>query len=180
MWGGPLAECPVCRTRLQAMVFPAVLEDRRTAGDQGFTAKLDDTEASCFYHPSKRAVQACDGCGRFLCGLCDLELDGRHLCPGCLDTGRTTGKITKLQNRRVLYDNMALMLALLPILMWPFTLLSAPAALYIVIRHWKSQGSIIPRSKFRFVLAGILASLQIAGWGLFAYFLISNLGTGKS
>ncbi len=180
MWGGAMTGCPVCHAPLQAMVFPAVLEDRRSAGEQGLTTKLDDAEAGCFYHPAKRAVQACDGCGRFLCGLCDLELEGKHLCPGCLEGGRTTGKIAKLQNRRVLHDNMALAVAVLPLLMWPFTIISAPAALYMVVRHWKTPGSIIPRTKVRFVIAAIFAIAQIVGWCLLAYFLISNLGTSES
>ena len=36
-----------------------------------------------------------------------------HLCPGCLEAGQTKGKIQQLENRRVIYDNIALALAAL-------------------------------------------------------------------
>ena len=44
------------------------------------------------------------------------------------------------------------------------TILSAPMAIYLSIRHWKSPSSIIPRTKVRFVAAIGLATLQIGGW----------------
>jgi hypothetical protein len=37
----------------------------------------------------------------------------------------------------------------------------------MVFRYWNAPGSIIPRSKIRFVLAFGLALLQIVGWILF-------------
>jgi hypothetical protein len=37
----------------------------------------------------------------------------------------------------------------------------------MVIRYWKAPGSIIPRSKIRFVLAFLIAGLQIVGWLFF-------------
>ena len=43
--------------------------------------------------------------------------------------------------------------------------LTAPAALGLSIYGWKKPGSITSRrKKVRFVVAGILATLQIGGW----------------
>jgi hypothetical protein len=39
--------------------------------------------------------------------------------------------------------------------------------IYLTVRHWKSPSSIIARSKIRFILAFIIAGVQIAGWVLF-------------
>ena len=124
-------------------------------------------ESGCFYHPQKKAVRPCDGCGRFLCGLCDCELQGRHFCPACLEAGRTKGKIQSLENQRTLYDSIALALAIYPVVLVfsiYFTIITAPMALFVAIRYWKSPLGILRRTKTRFVVAIILASLQIAGW----------------
>src|SRR5947209_7072732 len=103
-----LASCPACGSRLQIQVFPALF--RRLAPGRSGEAVMEESEASCFYHPQKKAVLPCEGCGRFLCALCDCELNGRHLCPSCLEGGRKKKKIKSLENHRVLYDSAALAL----------------------------------------------------------------------
>jgi len=67
---------------------------------------------------------------------------------------------------------MALALAAYPLLIFYFTIITAPAALFVAIRHWNSPSSIIPRTKIRFVLAIITALMELAGWGVGVYFLI--------
>ena len=121
-------------------------------------------ESSCFYHPQKKATVPCAACGRFLCAMCDCLLDGEHFCPSCLEAGKSKGKIKSLDNRRMRYDNIALGLAAAPILIFYFTILTAPLTLYVVIRYWKAPRSLVGRNSFRFVLAAILAVLEIAGW----------------
>ncbi len=108
----------------------------------------------------------CDACGRFLCALCDVELNGRHLCPACLETGRKKGHLTHLDNRRTLYDSLALTLTLVPLLFWPLTLITAPAALFIAIRFWNAESSVVRRTKIRLVLAIFIALIQIVGWAI--------------
>src|SRR5580658_8979442 len=78
-----LYPCPACSIPIRIEVFPA-LSAPQAVGQSGETI-LVEGESSCFYHPAKRAVVACESCGRFLCALCDLDLNGQHLCPGCLD-----------------------------------------------------------------------------------------------
>src|SRR5215472_15595335 len=89
-----LAPCPTCRTPVQVEVFPAFF--RKTDAGPGAEAVMVEGESSCFYHPQKKAVTPCAACGRFLCALCDCELNGQHFCPACLETGRTKGKIKSL------------------------------------------------------------------------------------
>lgn len=113
-----------------------------------------------------------------MCALCDCELNGDHFCPVCLEMGKTKGKIKSLENRRTLYDTIALALAVLPIatvVFWFFTIVTAPMALFIAIRYWNSPRSLVHRTKFRYVLAITIATLQIAGWGIGIYLLIANL-----
>ena len=57
--------CPSCASMVRLEVFPAYF--RETAKGSAGEALLADTEASCFYHPQKRASVVCSECGRFLC-----------------------------------------------------------------------------------------------------------------
>ena len=157
-----LQPCPSCLARVRVEAFPALLSGPRV-GSAGETLLIEG-ESSCFYHPAKRAAAACESCGRFLCALCDVDLNGRHLCPGCVESGQRKGKLKQLENRRTLYDSLALKLALLPLLIFYLTIFTAPATLYVVIRHWRSPGSIVRRGRWRMVLAGLIALLELGGW----------------
>ena len=159
---GQLAPCPGCASALQVEVFPALFRPIQTG--QSGEAVLIETESSCFYHLQKKAVVHCEGCGRFLCALCDCVLHGQHFCPQCLETGKKKGKIKSIENERTLYDSIALGLAVVPLLLIYVTFLTAPIALYVAIRYWKAPRSIVHRSRIRLVLAMIFASLQIIGW----------------
>ena len=165
-----LTPCPSCGELIQIEIFPALFR-RITPGHSGETIMVEG-EASCFYHPQKRAVLPCDGCGRFLCALCDCEMNGRHFCPACLEAGRNKGKIKNLQNSRTLYDSIALSLAVLPVVVVfgiYFTFITAPMALYTAIRYWNAPLGIVRRTKVRYIIAIILASLQIGAWVWLAY-----------
>ena len=72
-----------------------------------------------------------------------------------------------LTRRRVLHDEIALSMAVLPLLAWPFTIATAPTAIIWALRHWNSPTSILPRTKVRFLVAILIASLQIAAWVTF-------------
>lgn len=164
------AACPSCKERIYAAVFPALF--RPPEKGQAGEAVLTNEEASCYYHPDKKASIACEACGRFLCALCDVSLAGQHLCTACVETGKRKGHLPKIHPNHVLYDEIALSLALLPLLVWPFTLITAPAAVWMCFRHWKTPLSIVPRTKIRFWLALLFATLQIAAWIIFFVFLI--------
>ncbi|MDR3401799.1 MAG: hypothetical protein P4L99_04795 [Chthoniobacter sp.] len=159
---GALRLCPSCHARLQIEVFPAVLRPPGP-GSVGETVAMDG-EATCFFHATKRAVVPCGSCGRFLCAVCDVEMNGEHLCSMCIASGRKKGRMQQLESKRTLYDNLALAIALIPMLIvWP-TIITAPIVLYLAIRYWNAPSSVVPRSRWRLVLAIILALLQIGGW----------------
>jgi hypothetical protein len=165
------SRCPGCLSHLSIEVFPAFF--RKSDPVQNNETVLLDGEATCFYHTTKKALLPCHGCGRFLCALCDCEFNGDHFCPACLETGKTKGKIKNLEDKRTLYDSIALGLAVLPvvtIVFWFFTLITAPMAMFVAIRYWNAPRSIIRRTKLRYVLAITFASVEIASWGLVFYF----------
>lgn len=159
------APCPSCATPLQIEVFPALFREI-TPGPSAQPVMVEG-ESSCFFHPQKKAVVPCAGCGRFLCALCDCQFGGEHFCPACLEAGKSKGKIKALDNQRMRYDSIALALALLPILIFYFTIITAPMALFVAIRYWKAPQSLVHRNRVRFILAILIATLQLAGWTTF-------------
>jgi hypothetical protein len=168
---GALTRCPDCTSAFETEIFPALF--RPPAQISEAERVLIEGESTCFHHSDKKALLPCNACGRFLCALCDCELRGEHFCPSCLESGVTKGKIKSLENRRTRQDSIALTLAIAPMLFFYITLVTAPATLYIVVRHWNDPLSIVRRTKVRFVIAAVVALLQIVGWILIILFLIS-------
>jgi hypothetical protein len=162
-----LTKCNTCGVELRAEVFPAIERQR----DTGIVneAVTTGSEAGCFYHPDKKALTHCAMCGRFLCALCDLEINDQHLCAACLAIGQKRNTIVNLENHRILYDKIALFLAVVPftVVLWFFSILTTPATIFVVIRYWKTPGSIMSDSKLRFVLAFMFAGIQMFGWVAF-------------
>lgn len=162
---GQYSACLSCSSEVRIEVFPAYF--REEAKGSGGEALLVDSEASCFYHPAKKAAVICSGCGRFLCSLCDCELDSAHYCPGCLEAAKEKGKIAAIENSRRCYDSLALQLALvgmIPIIFPYFTIFTASGAIFIAIRFWNAKTSIVRNpSHWRQITALILASLQLVG-----------------
>lgn len=101
-----------------------------------------------------------------MCALCEIELGGQHLCPACIEAGVKKAKLKNLKRESVYYDEIALAVAILPTLFVWVTLITAPVALYIAIRHWRTPLSVVPRGKWRYVIAMVVAGLQLAAWGL--------------
>lgn len=164
--------CPGCGARSRVAAFPAIVRVPAGAAPEALAA---ETEASCFYHSQNRAASPCDECGRFLCRLCELDVDGRRICPGCFTAGVRGRKIQEADTKRTMYDSVALALATLPVfLFWP-VFGTAPASLFLVIRHWNSPRSIVPRTRIRFYLAALFALAEIGGVGFLIFALIRYL-----
>jgi hypothetical protein len=163
--------CGRCGRIVRISVFPAI--DRQIAGSAP-EALRSETEASCFYHPHSRAATVCEECGRFLCALCDLEIEGRHMCPRCFESGVGAHKIQTAEPRRVMYDSMALALATFPfLLLWP-ALIGAPWSLFIVVRRWSAPSSVVPRTKIRFIIAALFAVAEL-GFMVFMIYSITQI-----
>lgn len=174
---GSFTPCPACQAKIQAAVFPAAF--RPAAAGQSGERILIAGESSCFYHEQKKAVVPCDVCGRFLCALCDMDLGGKHLCPQCLGSGREKGSLQQLETQRITYDKGALLLALIPMVLfvlWAFTLVTAPIAVFLgIMAHFKPN-SILGFSRWKAIAAIVIGLFQILFWvlifmGVFESFL---------
>ncbi|MBU1195555.1 MAG: hypothetical protein KKE62_18345 [Proteobacteria bacterium] len=158
--------CTKCQVSLRTDIFPAAV--RTEAADTRPQMRVVSDDAGCFYHPGKKAVVPCAACGRFLCALCDIDMNGRHICFACMESGQEKQTAQTLETHRFLHDGLAIRLSLFPPLSGFFSFFScvtAPFSVYYALRHWKSPGSITPRGrKWRFVLTLLFSSAQIAGW----------------
>ena len=149
---GDLSACPQCQVELQLEVFAAFYKSPEAAHTGERT--VVESESSCFYHPQKKAVVPCEACGRFLCALCDVHLDGRHLCPSCLETGKKKKTIHSLEDMRMLYNRQALVLAVLPLF------ITGLAAIYVAARYWKAPTSLVRPMRWAMPVALVLGTLQ--------------------
>jgi hypothetical protein len=172
-WNDPQGmHCKSCGQMTYASVFPAINRVHPSVDPETIQ---EQSEASCFYHPQSRAVIPCDECGRFLCQICDCPMEGRNLCPNCLNTAATTRQLQAFDNRRTMHDSIALSLATFPFFLYPatiFTFITAPLAVYYSIKHWKSPLGILPRTKVRFALAIVFGLVQSLTWGAFIWMLL--------
>jgi hypothetical protein len=170
-------KCPqnYCSRFLTVTVFPALYR-ARAVGSAGEALQAEG-EAGCFFHPERRAVVACESCGRFLCALCQIRLGERNLCAGCIEAGKKKRRIVNLDRERPCHDYTALVLAIGPAVLpplWFFTIITAPFCLFWVIRHWNTPRSIVRPSRWRFVLALVLAGLEIAGLAIFGILMLNS------
>ncbi len=71
---------------------------------------------------------------------------------------------SKTSKTRVCCGTTSLMVALVPLILVWTSIVGAPIALYLVLRYRKAPCSLTGKSNVMFVVAGILALLQIGGW----------------
>lgn len=183
--------CPSCGASIQAEVFPAFFRSSPPAAPPAEPLVAAE-DAGCFFHPTKKAVVPCGRCGRFLCATCDLEVFAdQHLCPECLAKGRAAAVAVSaeevesrraLEGQRVFYDKLALSLAGLPLLLpffgWFMTIVTAPAAFVVGLLAWpQPPRSLVPRTRWRVILALLLASVLSVVWMVLIYKFFDNLMT---
>ena len=160
-------QCPACRASQHIIVLQAASRNPKR-GKAAENAIAD--EATCFNHPNKKAQIVCDGCGAYLCNLCDISLESSHLCPKCFQQHQHN--ITTFQQEAVLYDTIALSLVLLPSLffiLWPILPLISIAAIIYVIIYSKRMSTPYRRREWRFWLAIIIATAELTGFAMFIF-----------
>jgi hypothetical protein len=164
-WHGEASgNCRRCNTDFEFLVFPALNATRARVAPK---AVLAAEHATCFFHAENQAEAVCNSCGRFLCNVCAVDFNQQKLCPGCVASANTARVGAVAQ--RTLFGGIALVLAVVPLLILPVTLFTAPVALGFVIYGWRKPRSLVATGPGRLILAGSIASLEIVGW-LFVLF----------
>jgi hypothetical protein len=132
-------------------------------------------ESSCFFHASNRAETICDGCGRFLCGLCSISFGQRRFCPDCIYRSRRQKSDLLLSDQAVLFDNIAIAVLALSVLTLSYLILGLFVSLLTVCTAfvgWKYQRTLVRRSRFRFGFALILGLIGASVWILILLLLL--------
>mgnify|MGYP006306577145 CR=1 FL=1 len=157
-------QCTGCNAYYEIVTFPAMARP----AEAGAPAEnvLVEGESSCLYHPTKKASVVCDGCGAFLCTLCDFELGGQHVCPRCIARNNTEAVAVASSPEVTRYDSLAFHLALWPLVFalfcFPyFMLAAAPASLYFVIRYWNASRQPDGSPSTLMVAAAALAGMEL-------------------
>lgn len=145
-------------------LFPAVVRSSNSANAE---TMMEGGQASCFFHKEAPATALCDVSGRMICDLCKTGWNGKTVSMAALQSlvkgDSSSGNITS----RINWDTIALTLVILPILVWPLLVLTPPIALGICLFKWRAGvTSIVRRSRWRYVVAAIIAILEIL-WGAF-------------
>jgi hypothetical protein len=154
---GLAGPCPRCGLTLLHWAGPLFF--RPAGGRAGARAASGDSV--CFFHASRRAETSCGSCGRFLCALCDIPMGGDHLCPSCLEEGRSPQAQALQSQRRTRVERLVFVAALLSLIP-PFvflSFLSAPFLCYFSVRGWFSTAPLpsFTRRGARLRLAAALA-----------------------
>jgi hypothetical protein len=160
--------CPTCRTRVELQVFPA-LARARSAPDSAVSRteparhQALPGEAVCPQHPARRAVSACDECGRLVCGLCEVPHGNRQVCPNCFESSHRGTTTRTNPTSRILHGRIAFALACVPL--FPPT---AIAALGWAWWHAQTPGSLVRPGHGWRIAAIVLAGIQLAAITLLA------------
>jgi len=171
------AACTNCGSRNTVRAFPALFAAPIAPA---LPESALEGEAACFDHPSKRAVAACQQCGRFVCVLCSVEFNGQVWCPTCVTAGREQSKAVNLDPSRVVYDSIALTVPLLSLVIFsPLTLITGPGAVVFSVVTWKRPLSLVRKSRWRFVLAILLGTSVTVGWLWLVVYLWAKFRSGR-
>jgi uncharacterized membrane protein YidH (DUF202 family) len=152
------ADCTLCGAANQAWLFQAAL----TSAPLVHPEIALEGEAACYEHADKRAIGACQRCGRFVCQFCSVEFGTEVLCPSCVAGGGVTS--ARLNPSLTMFDSIALIAPLASLIIYPFTIIAAPASLVLSIVKWKQPISPVRRNRWRFVLAIIISLIMIGLW----------------
>ena len=127
-----------------------------------------EADARCRYLSELKAETVCEGCGALLSQPAAISWAEKFWCLPCVHRLRRDekGDGSGFVAERKIYDNLALMMVTL---LLPLSLLTAPVALYFLVRYRKAPRGLVPRSSLRWWLALIFSMLSLAVWlGLLA------------
>ena len=167
-----VADCTLCGASNQAWLFPSAL----TSAPLVHPEIALEGEAACYEHSDKRAIGACQRCGRFVCQFCSVEFGTEVLCPSCLMQGSVAGgnvASAKLNPTLTMFDSIALIMPLAALIIYPFTIAAAPASLVLSLVKWKQPISPVRANRWRFVLAMIISLIMVGLWIWLIIYLVA-------
>ena len=161
---------------MEADLFTALVQPLPTATVAPANPPAEG-EPACFYDSTSRATTSCSHCGVLISEPWAAQWGSDTVCLRCLEHLMET-KDTRFQRATFLWDNMALLMAVISVelslslvLLALAALSTAPAAIGLALWHWNAPRGMGPRSRARLVLA-ILPSLAIVAAGGLAFYMV--------
>lgn len=155
--------CIACRHTVTGLLFPRALAPA-SPPPLPVAAPIPG-DAVCFYDPARKATGLCDQCGVLVSDDWSAHWGNRKICLRCLEKLRESGRDSRFESSRLMWDNICLLLSLA--VLNPFVpyvaAITAPLALILGLRAWKRPRSLVHRSRFRLVVALVFSLLQIIG-----------------
>lgn len=151
-------------------IHPAIFRQKNAVSPE---ALVEEGQSTCFFHPKNPATSICSISGRMICELCTTEWEGEKVSFEALQTTIKKGPQKAQHSGWIKWDDVALSLAVFPLILWFITIVTAPIALGICLWFWrKGVTSPVRSSRWRYVVAGLLSILQIGFW---LWFLFSEM-----
>lgn len=150
--------CSVCNATVEISCYPRLFHS--PARDAKLSLSGDD-EAKCSFYPELKAEKICEECGCFMSEKASIQWIGKDFCLPCLHRLREEEKATDFVASAKLYDKRALMLVTW---MAPFTLFTAPVALFLLLRFKNAPNGFTTRSKATWWVALLLSIVWLLGW----------------
>ena len=145
-------------------LFPAVIRSNKAVQAE---AVLEGGQSTCFFHAKLPATAVCDVSGRLICDLCKTEWNGKTVSFEALQSLLAEDVAVQQERRCTKWDDIALSLVIFPVLFAPVMILTAPGALGICLVKWrKGATSLLRRSRWRYVVAALLAILEMIVGGI--------------
>lgn len=173
--GASSTTCMACRKPVNALLFPrAIIPFSPPPLIQSSPAPGD---AVCFFDPTQKATSLCDQCGVLVSDAWSAHWGSRKVCLRCLEKLRESKRDSSFESSRLMWDNICLLLSsTIFILIFPyFAIIAAPTALILGIRSWNSPRSLIPRSRFRLIIALVFSAIQVIAMLVGIFFLIQAI-----
>lgn len=169
--------CLACRKPVEALLLPRAHAPASPPPLPGAPPAPGD--ALCFYDSTQKANCLCTQCGVLVSDSWSANWGSRKVCLRCLEKLRESGRDSNFESSRLQWDNICLLLSsTIFIVIFPyFAIIAAPAALVLGIRAWNRPRSLVPRSRFRLIVALILSSLQILAMLVGIYFIMQAMLT---
>ena len=160
-----------CGAAHHVWIYPAIFREKNAVPAE---TRVEDGQSACYFHPGNPATAICSVSGRMICQLCTTEWEGETVSFEALQTTIRKESPQAERSGRIKWDDVALVLAVFPLVFWFTTVLTAPITLFICLWFWrKGATSPVRGSRWRYVVAGALALAQIGFW---VWFGLSEIG----
>jgi|GEM_PF-1869763 len=170
-------QCDTCRMQVNAELFNPV----KPVIQSPELAMSED--ATCVYHPQKKAVTVCQGTGNFICALCAVEVKGKTYSVQYLESSAGKKATDEIISRYLPRPDRVVNNILVALFI-PY----ADAVVFILFPIWAAYGYLqcgkmakMRREnalyhdlvgKSRIITAAVLLSVVLAGWLVLAVLII--------